>query len=235
MKALRRTTALGLIVCMSSVFLSGCISGKDRKEQKRWAKQLQEEFEDDEFEYVGADYNGLIGQDRNVALVRSKEYPDECVTIRNTDGELSTDYNYIRYHDDVEEYIGEYLEDYFDGDSMKVEFNAQNKMTPLEDISLKRYIRKYVCFSRVNVTLICKDGLVPSDEEMAEKLIDIAKDRDEACNITVYCCTKKVTDPAKESECYYTLTMNKKAMIYSITVASEGGKQRRDLVRDMAI
>lgn len=235
MKALRRTTALGLIVCMSSVFLSGCISAKDRKEQKRWAKQLQEEFEDDEFEYVGADYDGMIGQNSNVALVRSKEYPGDCVRIRNNDGELSTDYNYIRYHDDVEEYIEEYFEDYFDGDLMEVEFNAQDQMTPIEDISLKKYIRKYVRFSRVKLTLVCEDGIFPSDDEMVEKLTAIAKDRDEAVNITVYCCTKKVNDPTKECDCYYSITMNKKDVIYSITVASEGGKQRSDLVKDVTI
>ena len=235
MKAFRKTTALGLIICMSSVFFSGCISTKDRKEQKKWVKEMQEEFEDDEFEYIGAGYNGLIGQDRNIAVVKSKNLKDERFTIRNTDGELSTDYNYLRYHDDVEEYIEEYLSDYFDGDFMEVEYDAQYTRTPIKDISLKMFIKKYVQFSRVKLTLVCEDGVFPSDEEMTEKLIDIAKDRGEACNITVYCCTKKVTNPLNESECYYTLTMNKEDLIYSITVASDGGKQRSELVKDMSL
>ena len=235
MKAFRRTTALGLIVCVSSFFFSGCISNQQRKEQQKWVKLLQEEFEDDEFEYIGADYDGLIGQDKNVALVRSKKYPKESIHIRNTDGELSTNYNYVRYHEDVEEYIEEYLGDYFEGDFMEVEYEGQKGNTPIEDISLKKFIKKYVVFSRVKLTLVCEDGVFPSDEEMAEKLIDIAKDRGEACNITVYCCTKKPTNPQTECECYYTLTMNKEDLIYSITVASDGGKQRSDLVKDMSL
>ncbi|MBO4473779.1 MAG: hypothetical protein J5750_02570 [Clostridiales bacterium] len=236
MKTFKRVTATALIVCMCSVFFTGCLSRSEIKEQKKWVKEMNETFTDDEFEYISGAYNGIIGQSNTCACVRSKKYPDaEIKVMIREDGSLETNYNSIRYHDEVEEYITEYIEDYFPGDSLEVEFSQVYALSPVEDMSLKKYIKNCVEFRKVNVTLIRKDGDFPSDDEMVGILTDIAIDREEACLITVYCCTEKPQDSVKDSVCYYSLTMSKKDKINSISVASNGGKERTVLLEDKAL
>ena len=227
----RRTVAAGMLLCLCATFFSGCLSGQERKDQEKWVKELNKTFEDDQFEYTGAGSGTPFGANSNVAIARSKEFPDEKIIVRNNDGELQTNYNYIRYQKEAEDYLTEYFDGIFECDDYEVEYKPVNAFTPVEDISEREFVEEYVHLNQTRVTLYKEDGSFPSEEEMAEILVSIVKDRDEVCYITIYCCTEETAteDRSKDCVCFYTLVMNKKDTISSISVASNGGKERHNI------
>ena len=224
-----------MAVCLIASLFSGCLSPMESAAQKKWVKKLSKVFDDDKFEYVGPGSSTPFGVNSRVARVKSKEYPDaEIIVRKNNDGELVTNYNYIRYQEDVQEYVEEYFDGAFDCEDYEIELKLTDPVTPIEDISKKEFIKDYLRFNRINVIIYKEDGNFQDDEEIRDILIDVVKDRDEACCITLYCCTEE-TDAhtrGKECECFYTLTMNKKNTINSLIVSRNGGKERTVLLED---
>ena len=230
-----RITALGLIICMTAVLFAGCLSAKEVREQKMWIKKLGMVFEDDKFTYSGAATSGEFGKIPTIAYCTSENYPGETIIVRKEkDGELVTNYNYIRYKEDAEDYIEDYFDGIFECDDYDTYFNPHGSYTPIKDMSCKEYLKKYLELNRVQVALYKEDGIFPSEEEMTQKFIDIVEDRDEPCNITVYCCTEEVDRELlhKESMYYYTLTMNKPDKINSISYTGDGGNDRHVILEN---
>ena len=227
-KQFRKISGLAMVLCMAVSLFSGCVVGKQgREEQKAWVKEMNEVIPDDEFEYVGPK-SGEFGQESNVAVVKTKIYPHSTsIYLRKLNGELQTDYHFYRYREDVNEYIADYVKGIINGDSIEAHFIPDSKYVPLKNYSLKEYIKEFVTFDSVYIALFQKDGKFPSDEEMAEKLLRIAKDRDEICNINVYCLTEKTDDWVMKSVLAYELEMKSERKAERITCRyEEGGKTK---------
>lgn len=227
-----RTSAFATAICLVACLLCGCMSQQEKTQQKLWINKLSQVYSDDKFEYLGP-LTGENGERYDVARAKSKEYPNEEILVKKVNGLLMSNYNHIRYQEDEKEYIEEYFDGLFECDSFKIEYDPIDPYSPARDYSAEEYVEEYVQFRQVRVTLIKEDGNFLSEEEMAGKILDIAKDRDEVCLITIYCCKQKPKDPAKESECYYHLTMNKERRVESISVASEGGKKRHNVMENV--
>lgn len=123
--------ALIIILIVAAVMLIRSIIGNNGANSPRnikWVKELNETFPDDEFTYVGYDRVGVVGlgsfRNKNVIVVKSKKYPDYKVTMGwNEDHtRIVTDYNYIRYRDEINEYYKNIFSQYIHPDEMKLDF-----------------------------------------------------------------------------------------------------------------
>ncbi len=205
---IRRVCSLGVTLCLVITFISGCVGPVGRAQQRRWVDKMNEVFKDDEFTYDGP-ASGELGEKSGLTYPNSKKYPHKSVGVKEVDGQLLTNYNSIRYEEAAEEYIYDYFEGKFDCDRHEITYMVRDAYGPLVDYSEKEYVKNCVTLNRVRVALVKKDGIYPSEEEMAEKLLSIAKKRDEVCDITVYYMTEASdsTNWVKESDVYYTLHM----------------------------
>ena len=203
-----KASALVMSSIMICSFLGGCVGPMGRAQQKKWVEEMNEVYEDDHFEYLGPQ-QGEYGQDSSIAEVSSELLPSDeyTVYIKKKDGELLSNYNRFRYEEEIQDYFHDYLDDWFDGTckSFQISYipSSENNLTPLEDISAKKFIKKYVTFDKVRVHLYCPDGDYPSEDEIKDILIDIAKERGEKTEIVVFCSTKKYK---KNSETKYDIS-----------------------------
>lgn len=236
MKAFRKAAVIGMVVCMCATLFTGCprlMTNKERDEQISWVEELNDTFKKDKFEYMGPKAGGYMeGPEKDIATAKSKKYPDQEIWVMNRDGKFQTNYNTVRYTEDMEEYIREIFEERFYCDSCEVEYLARETATPVENMDFDKYLRKYAHFNSVKVIMYQKNSAFTWEDQTVNELIKIAKQRNEACNITLYYCTEETDNPSRDSVCYYTLTMNKAREIKSITVASNGGKERKTLVEN---
>lgn len=233
-KHLRKMCGVAIVLCMVISLFSGCVVGSaGRAEQKSWVKEMNEVIPDDEFEYVGPK-SGEFGQESNVAVVKTKIYPHSTsIYLRKLNGELQTDYHFYRYREDVNEYIADYVKGIINGDSIEAHFIPDSKYVPLKNYSLKEYIKEFVTFDSVYIALFQKDGKFPSDDEMSQSLLKIAKNRDEICNINVYCLTEKTDDWVMKSTIAYELTMTSERKVNRISVRYEdGGKTKHKTIKE---
>ena len=71
---------------------------------------------------------------------------------------------------------------------------------------------------------------------MADILVDIAKDIDDKCCITVYCAEKEIHWEKAKYDCYYRLYVKEKGTIEYINVSyKDSSKKSEYLVKDMDI
>ncbi|MCR5274503.1 MAG: hypothetical protein K6E26_03990 [Clostridiales bacterium] len=232
MKAFRKAAAIGMAACMCTVLFAGCLSKKERNAQLEWVEEMSKTFKKDKFEYKGAQNDGEISLDADTAIVKSKKFPKDEILIVNDDGKLMTNYNAVRYQEEVEEYIREYFEELFYCDGVEIQYIPEDDLSPMDNMDFEKYCRKYVHFNRIRVIVYQKNGVFVWDDQTADILTKIAKERDEACSITLYYCTEETDDPVKDAKRYYTLTMNKAREIKSITVAKQGIKKIETLVEN---
>lgn len=216
----RKATVAGILLCFLSTLFTGCkLSKKDAKEQKKWVEQMNEIYPDDHFEYVKPyHYNTSIFEEKNEAIVRSENYPNEEISVRGPSNELSSNYNCIRYEKETEEYVYDYFSDKFVCDDYEISYQIHDTFSPVENMSAEEYFQNYVDLNRIEIIIYRKDGIFPDKETMKEKLIDICKDRDEIFSFYVYCCKSKTSFSNADNtcECYYSLDMYEKRKINSL-------------------
>ena len=228
-----RVGSIGMLFVLLVALMTACVGPIGRAEQRNWVKKMNKVFKDDEFTYEGP-AQGEYGQYSNLAVVHSKKYPDALLYVKEKDGELSTNYNTIRYHDEAVEYFEEYFDGEFDCDEYEITFWAHNQYTPLEDISAEKYIKKYVTCNEVSIYLIREDKTFPFEEEMSDKMIEIAKDRDEVCDLTVFCLEEMTDNPVIDSVCYYKLYMDRRGHVKYVRVSNhEPEKESHYVVEDV--
>lgn len=187
--------ALIIILIVAAVMLIRSIIGNNGANSPRnikWVKELNETFPDDEFTYVGYDRVGVVGlgsfRNKNVIVVKSKKYPDHKVTMGwNEDHtRIVTDYNYIRYRDEINEYYKNIFSQYIHPDEMKLDFYIVFKeKTELKDYSLEEYIEDHKDVG--TFTLHTKyNGSFPSEEEMTKAFDSIIDELDAELDLTVH-------------------------------------------------
>jgi len=200
--------------------LTGCVVGKaGREKQKQWVEEMNKTFKDTHFEYVGPE-QGEFGAEANIARMKADD--GLGCRVKKLNGKLLTDYNYYRYVDDVDEYFydyfGDWVEDICDSYEVSHVAGSDDIYSPLEDISAEEYIEKYVDCDTVYVFLYEPSGDFLSEDEMRDLLINVCKDREEACVIKIYWYTEK---PEKDDrfKTYvedYSLYMKEKGTIRNI-------------------
>lgn len=229
MKAFRKAAAIGMLIGICATFFAGCETIRTEEEQQ-WVDEMNEIYEDDELTYLCDSGSGFMGGSaRNEAVVRSKKMPDDYIVLQKKDGKLISNYNNHLYAKESDEYIAEYLEDYFDVDSIEVKYTPDEGKTELDDCSFKKYVKKYLHFDYVKVELIKRDGNFPSNDEMVEILTNIVKDRDEKCKMMVTCYKYKKTKNSDRGLRHYYLTMNGPHDIEFISV-TEGDERGQTML-----
>ncbi|MBO4689226.1 MAG: hypothetical protein J5636_12025 [Clostridiales bacterium] len=237
----KNVAAILLLVAMLFV-LAGC---KDKKantedELRGWVEKLDNTFSDDHFEYERfyqnvLDGNGGYMDGMGTVVVKSEKYPDQKIYISNnfnSEGEPPyTNYNSIRYKEDMEEYIKGVFEEHFSCDSCEVQYLCE-PTTPIEYMSFNTYLQKYARFSHVDVIIYKKDGAFTAQEQTVDELIRIVKERNEVCKITLYYCTEESADPFQNYDYCYKLHMEERHEIRVITVESPGSDEPETLVEN---
>lgn len=221
---IRKTGSLGVILCLMLTLFSGCVGSAGRAKQKKWVEKMNKTFKKDEFTYSGPQ-SGEFGQEPSVAVAKSKKFPKNTIIVKELNGELLTNYNFIRYHDDAEDYVYEYFDGEFECDSYEVKYYANNEFGPIIDYSFDEYMDELFSFNRVSIALISEDGDFPSDEELAGKLLAIAKDRDEICDISLYCIKDEEDDWVLDSVKYFKLYMKEERKVQHIQITRHNGKK----------
>lgn len=219
-----KSSAFAMVIGLILAMLPGCAGPVSRARQKSWVDKMNQTFKKDEFTYDGPT-TGEFGQESYVADVKSKKYPKQTIIVKQINEELLTNYNYIRYHDDAEEYVYEYFDGKFACDSYAVKYYTEDIFTPMTDYSFDEYMDEFFSFNRVSIALIREDGEFPSDEEIAEKLLDIAKDRDEICDIFLYCIQDEEDNWVLDSVKYFELYMREERKVRDIEVTRHSGKK----------
>lgn len=228
-----KTSALLLSSVMCVSILGGCIGPIGRAEQKSWVKEMNKVYEDDHFEYLGPQ-SGEAGQRSDIADVSSELLPSDeyRVYVKKANGELLSNYNRYRYEEEIQDYFHDYLDDWFDDecDSFVAIYvpTSENDLTPIEDISAKKFIKKYVDVDKVQVRMCCSDGDYPDEEVIKDILIDIVEDRGGAkTNISVLISKKKYKKNKSEKyDVSYSLCMKEDGEIDNIYVSylNDGGE-----------
>ena len=239
---IKKLVAILLVVAMVFV-MAGCKDKKSKAEEELlgWVERLNNTFLDDHFEYESfhqsiLDGNGGYMDGMGTVFVKSEKYPDQKVYISNNfnfDWEPPyTNYNSIRYKENMEKYIKGVFEEHFNLDSCKVTYQSE-PTTPVEYMSFTTYLQKYARFNPVDVIIYKKDGAFTGQEQTVEELIKIVKERDEKCEINLYYCNEGVDDPLSNYVCYYSLVMSQHNEISYIRVERNSGKEFETLVENM--
>ena len=231
-----RTATVGIILCCLGILLTGCfISSEEYNGQSSWVDQMNNTFTDDHFEYGGPAFDPIGGQSPAMAIVRSENFPQEEISLLDTEEGLFTNYNVILYRSEAEEYFTDYFSGKFECDECEVKYwNQNDDATPIQSMSANEYIRDYVDLNKAKVVIYRKDGMFPDEHDMQDILIGICKDRDEICNFTLYFCKEKTTmeEAANTCECYFDLYMDAAHSIRYICYKYKDDNNRSYLVSD---
>ena len=203
-KSSAKTVLMIVGICLAAVLLLvvGAVRFFDRifygktdaspLRNKRWVKMMNETFPDDEFTFKSYDRIGVTGlgsfKNKNRIVVSSKKYPKKRITIGWDDKhtQIVTDYNYLRYKEELEQYYEDKMSAYFSADDMEVMYLiALDYMTEVKDYSLDEFRIAYQDVCIINLSLRF-DGAFPSKEEMTRNIEDIIKDLDIQKDLTIF-------------------------------------------------
>ncbi len=221
-----KNVSLAMILCLMLALFAGCAGPVSRARQKEWVEKMNETFKKDEFTYAGP-HSGEYGQEQYIADVKSKKYPENRIIVKELNGKLLTNYNSIRYRDEAVDYVNDYFRGRFSCDSYKVKYAPVDQFGPVIDYSFDEYYDECFSFNCVRIALISKNGNFPSDEEIAEEMLAIAKDRDEICSLYVHCIRDKDDDWVLDSDKYFELYMKEERKVNYIRVAHDEGKKTK--------
>ena len=228
----KKIFAVCLIGCWLILCLSGCYGA-----QKKWVSKMNQEFKEDTFTYTGAE-PGELGAHADIANMSSEKYPDQVVRVKKSGGQFTTNYNFIRYREDINSYFDDYFSEYFDC-GIIAGYNPsdeQAEYTPIRDYSLSAYMDEKVSCNRVHLKLFYENE-VPDEQAMTESLLQIIKDRGEAVDlyIEVYNCALSENPPKGSIVKIYCAYMKAPGRIDYIYTDVSGGGEKVFLVENMEI
>jgi hypothetical protein len=237
MKAFRKAAVIGMVVCMCATLFTGCLTDEDRRKQKEWIAELDSTFTEDKLEYEGADYRyDFSGGDKDTAIAKSKLFPKKRIYVEHKeDDSLVTNYNEVRYKEELIEYLKGIFEERFDFDSCDISYGSRNSQTPIEDMSFKKYLKKYFRLSSITIKIYKKDGIFQNEEQTVQKLLDIVREKGEDWDINLYYLTEKTVETEHDCICHYTLTMDKEGEVSSIIVKRKNGTETKTLAENVIL
>ena len=214
---------------------------EDEAKMRQWVESLNNTFQNDHFEYDYYFHNVIdseghpIPGEGIVVVAKSEKYPDQEIHITNTltpNGEHYTDYNSIRYKEDMEKYCKGIFEERLNCDSCEVICPIE-PTTPIEDMSFEKYLQELTSFD-FNVIMYSKDGAFTGEKQTVDELIQIVKEQKKACYIKLFYCQEEVDGPYPHNYvCSYSLVMSKPNEILYIDVKRDGGIEFERLVENM--
>ena len=237
-RVMSKHSIIGIALVLVMVLTSGCYYFSRGKDQE-CVDEMNKAFPDDHFEYLEPVYSDETLQSKDF-YVSSKNYPDMKIRVKKSGSEVLTNYNLKRYEKEIEDYFHDYFESWYGNrcDLFEVSYNAMdNNMTPATDMTSEEYIKTCVTCNCVSVYLFSTDMSYLSEEENREILLDICRDREEACRIYVQWAQKKTGDWTPDDyNIQYTLDMKDKDTIEYLAVRYQDyNGESRELVRDLEI
>lgn len=233
-----KTAAATLV---AALLLASCTPWK-KAEQKKWIKEMSEEFPDDEFKYIGNPSTSVLIKDYDRVQVSSELYDTTNICICERDGELYS--NYLAFvheeacRDEFDRVFGSRFPcSYYTVGGYVQRFDYYMDY-PVKNISADKFIEKYMDY-RCYLFLFYDDvSGIPSEDEMKEYVVDLVKSEPHVYNVTIFCSDAEFTEDEAIKHCVveYRLLMNKKDTIDSLYVDyTDSSDNDRYIIRDMDI
>ena len=182
--------------------------------QGKWIKEFNKTYnEDAEFYCHPSTYENPFDSAKRIEVKTSR---DNCYyMIEKKNGELYSNYMFLRYKDEITEYLKEYYEDKFPCDRYEFVTLTANSTYPMESMSLEEF-EETTLVRTCDIALYYNDE-VPFTEEVTKYITDYAKEYKDQCRLLIYVTKEGNSDLRKDSDSYF-LLMNDTDEIALLTV-----------------
>lgn len=224
----------------ASLFLASCTPFQEA-DQKRWVKEMNKAFPDDNFTYIGHP-DSEFGTDYNSILLSSELFPDAVISVWKEKGEIRTNYQSLLYKEDCIDELDRVLEGNFPCSSYLITgyYTYNEGGYALEEMGAKKFIKNYMDYDCTVILFYDDKSQVPSEEEMTELLIDFASKEPHEYSIYFNFCDARYKDDEKLAlknyDVSYLLHMDEEDHIKHIYVSyKDGSADSKYLVKDVDI
>ena len=224
----------------ASLFLASCTPFQEA-DQKRWVKEMNKAFPDDNFTYIGHP-DSELGTDYNSILLSSELFPDAVISVWKEKGEIRTNYQSLLYKEDCIDELDRVLEGNFPCSSYLITgyYTYNEGGYALEEMGAKKIIKNYMDYDCTVILFYDDKSQVPSEEEMTELLIDFASKEPHEYSIYFDFCDARYMDDEKLAlknyDVSYLLHMDEEDHIKHIYVSyKDGSSDSKYLVKDVDI
>lgn len=185
------------LTLVSSFVLASCTPFQEA-DQKRWIKEMNKAFPDDNFTYIGHP-DSPLGTNYSSILVSSELFPDTVTTVWKEKGEIRTNYQALLYQEDCLEELDRLLKGNFPCSSYII--TGYSTYTdggyPLEEMGARKFIKNYMDYECTMILFYDDKSQIPSEEEMTDLLIDFASQEPHVYSIYFDFCDAKYKDDEK--------------------------------------
>ena len=202
-----------------------------KAEQKKWVKELGEEYPDDDFEYLGNPPTSILIADYSRAAVSSELYDTSNIVICEKDGELYSNYPAFVHEDACRDEFDRFFKDfpcsYFTVGGYTQKFDIYTDY-PIKDISDKKFIKKYMKYECFLFLFYDDVSDIPSEKDIEDCVLDLIKSEPHKYDLTIFCSDSKYTqdEAIKNWEKKYVLKMKSEKTISSFYVVNKEGDHR---------
>lgn len=176
-----------------------------RGRNKKWVQKMNDTYPDDEFTFVSYDRIGVVGlgsfKNKNAIILASKKYPDKKITVGWNDShtKLVTDYNYVRFNEELNDYYRDILCRYLSPDEIDMAYRIDFvEKTELKDYSFDEYREEHKDDGKLSVYLKYV-GTFPSEDEMIRVIESFLKDINSKVELTIHLSHDSV-EPLQSTE-----------------------------------
>ncbi len=218
----KKKSTVKLVLLIVGIFLAVCIllliisvrifdrlfygvTDASPKRNNEWVKKMNDTFPDDEFEFVSYDVTGVTGlgsfENKNAIVLSSKKYPDYKVVVGWDENhtKLETDYNYVRYKENLKNYYQDQIKKYFYPDEIDTAYRIDFvEKTELKDYSFEEYRDEHKDVCKLSVQMKY-NGAFPSEEEMTRAIDSFVDDLNSKIEMTIYLSHDSV-EPLQSTE-----------------------------------
>ena len=234
-----------LLIVGAGLFILYVTKGSYGKYSMRnitWVKRMNAAFTDDEFTYVSYQKVGVAGlgafNNKNEIIVASKKYPDKQITVgwNEKHTKVVTDYNFVRYKEDLEEYYKKEINNYLTPDEIAVTYLIVfEDKTEIKDYTFDEFRESRSGLYKLSVFMKYNNAF-PSEKEMTQTIDSIISDLHEKIEMTIYLSHNSVEyNDITEGNERYVLLMDSPTRINTLdhyTIFWKKTKTGKDLRQD---
>ncbi|MBR2993308.1 MAG: hypothetical protein IKF31_08395 [Clostridiales bacterium] len=226
------------LTLVSSFVLASCTPFQEA-DQKRWIKEMNKAFPEDNFTYIGHP-DSPLGTDYDTILVSSEQFPNAVISVWKEKGEIRTNYQSLLYQEDCIDELDRLFEGYFPCSSYLISgfYQYNEGGYALEEMGARKFIKNYMDYNCTLILFYDDKSQVPSEEEMTDLLIDFASREPHEYSIYFDFCDAKYKDDEKLAlknyDVSYLLHMDEEDHIKHIYVSyKDGSADSKYLVKDV--